>query len=199
MLGRVTLKSNTTFVGRDANFGDVARCATVAREMSATDAARHTSASSKGQLTIDERANHCFGCGSANPQGLHLVFSTDASDPQHPTATADFQLDRIHEGPPGYIHGGIVATLLDEAMSKLNRPLDLLAVTRHMEVDYLRPVPLHQPLKVTSHHLRRDGRKLFHEAQISSFEGTVLARGRAVFIVLDPAMLLRAGFTQPEE
>ncbi|QNI38211.1 PaaI family thioesterase [Edaphobacter albus] len=168
--------------------------------MSATDAARHVPAASlQGTLTIDERANHCFGCGSANPQGLHLAFSTDASDPQHPTAAANFQLDRAHEGPPGYVHGGIVATLLDEAMSKLNRPLDLLAVTRHMEIDYLRPVPLYQPLKVTSRHLRREGRKLFHQAEILSPDGTVLACGQAIFIVLDPAMLARAGFTQPEE
>ena len=199
MLGSAIRKSNTTFGGYCPNPGNGVRCATVAQEMSATDVARHVPASPEGAPTIDERANHCFGCGSANPQGLHLVFSIEASDPQHPTAAAQVQLDRTHEGPPGYLHGGIVATLLDEAMSKLNRPLDLLAVTRHMEVDYLRPVPLHQLLKVTSRHLRREGRKLFHEAQISGSDGTTLARGQAVFIVLDPAMLARAGFTQPEE
>ncbi|MEO6807166.1 MAG: PaaI family thioesterase, partial [Edaphobacter sp.] len=96
--------------------------------------------------TIDERANHCFGCGPANPQGLHLVFTTDTSNPDAITATTQIQLDRMHEGPPGHIHGGIVAALLDEAMSKLNRPLNVLAMTRHMEVDYLKPAPLYQPL-----------------------------------------------------
>jgi uncharacterized protein (TIGR00369 family) len=152
-----------------------------------------------GNPTIDERANHCFGCGPANPQGLHLVFSTDTTVPEHPTATAHLQLDRLHEGPPGYVHGGIVATLLDEAMSKLNRPLDVLAVTRHMEVDYLRPVPLFQPLVLISRHSHRDGRKLFHQAEIQSPEGAVLARGKAVFIQLDKAILARAGFTQPDD
>lgn len=167
--------------------------------MSSNDADRHVPVSMSGSPTIDERANHCFGCGPANPEGLHLAFSTDTADPQYPTSTAHFQLDRIHEGPPGYVHGGIVATLLDEAMSKINRPLDVLAVTRHMEIDYLRPVPLYQPLKVTSRHVRREGRKLFHQAEILSSDGTVLARGQAIFIVLDQAMLTRAGFTQPEE
>jgi uncharacterized protein (TIGR00369 family) len=167
--------------------------------MSSHDADRHVPVSMRESLTIDERANHCFGCGPANPEGLHLVFSTDTADPHNPIATAHFQLDRTHEGPPGYVHGGIVATLLDEAMSKINRPLDVLAVTRHMEIDYLRPVPLDQPLKVISRHLRRERRKLFHQAEILSSDGTVLARGQAIFIVLDPAMLARAGFSRPEE
>ena len=85
--------------------------------------------------TIDEQAGHCFGCGPANPEGLHLVFWFDA---EAQTATALVNLTRNHEGPRGHIHGGIIATLMDEAMSKLNRPLGVIAMTRHMEVDYLR-------------------------------------------------------------
>jgi uncharacterized protein (TIGR00369 family) len=149
--------------------------------------------------TIDERANQCFGCGPANPQGLHLVFTTDTSDPATPVATCHFQLDRNHEGPPGHIHGGIVATLLDEAMSKINRPLNVLAMTRHMEVDYLRPVPLYQQLVLTSRHVRREGRKLFHEAEIQNADGIPLARAKGLFIVVDERLLALAGLTQPED
>jgi acyl-coenzyme A thioesterase PaaI-like protein len=175
--------------------------------MSTPDATRHTPASmdTPGNLTIDERANHCFGCGPANPQGLHLTFTTDTSDPNHITATAQIQLDRMHEGPPGHIHGGIVAALLDEAMSKLNRPLNVLAMTRHMEVDYLRPAPLYQPLVLIARHLNRatrpDGtpdRKLFHQAEIQRPDGTVLARAKGVFIALDERILAAAGFTAPQ-
>ena len=135
--------------------------------------------------TIDERAGHCFGCGPANPQGLHLAFTLDTSDPSTPTATASVQLTSLHQGPPGYIHGGIIATLLDEAMSKLNRPLQLLAVTRHLEIDYLHPAPLDQPLTLISHHVRREGRKLFHQAELRNAEGKVLARGQGLFIVIN--------------
>jgi uncharacterized protein (TIGR00369 family) len=149
-----------------------------------------------GNATLDERANHCFGCGQANPRGLQLVFSIEAGG--QPTATAHFQLDQFYEGPPGYVHGGIIATLLDEAMSKLNRPLNVLAVTRHMEVDYLHPVPLGKPLTVTSRHARREGRKLFHQAEIRSSHGTVLAEGKAIFIEIDRAVLERIGMKQPE-
>jgi acyl-coenzyme A thioesterase PaaI-like protein len=177
--------------------------------MPTPDATRHTPTSmdapTPGNPTIDERANHCFGCGPANPQGLHLISTTDTSNPEHITATAQIQLDRMHEGPPGHIHGGIVAALLDEAMSKLNRPLNVLAMTRHMEVDYLRPAPLYQPLVLTARHLSRatrsDGtpdRKLFHQAELQRPDGTVLARSKGLFIVLDEKILAAAGFTAPQ-
>jgi acyl-coenzyme A thioesterase PaaI-like protein len=167
--------------------------------MSPPDTTRHTPVSLESNPAIDERANHCFGCGPANPQGLHLIFSTDTSDKAHPIATAHFNLDRLHEGPPGHIHGGVVATLLDEAMSKLNRPLNVLAMTRHMEVDYLRPVPLYQPLVLVRRHISREGRKLFHQAEIQTPNGEVLARAKALFIVLDAKLLALAGLTQPED
>jgi acyl-coenzyme A thioesterase PaaI-like protein len=169
------------------------------------DSTRHTPDSLATTPTIDERANHCFGCGPANPQGLHLVFTTDTSNPEAITATAHLQLDRMHEGPPGHIHGGIVAALLDEAMSKLNRPLNVLAMTRHMEVDYLKPAPLYQPLVLVARHLSRatkpDGaldRKLFHQAELQRPDGTVLARSKGLFIALDERILAAAGFSAPQ-
>ena len=139
--------------------------------------------------TVDERTNFCFGCGPDNPQGLHLAFTIDAANPGNITATSTVHLSRTHEGPPGFVHGGILATLLDEAMSKLNRPLGVLAMTRHMEVDYLRPVPLHTTFTLTSRHLRREGRKLFHSAELFASDGTVLTRAKGLFVVLDPALV----------
>ncbi len=139
--------------------------------------------------TVDELAAHCFGCGTANPQGLHLRFTLDTTHPHHPVATALVNLTELHQGPPGYIHGGIIATLCDEAMSKLNRPLGLLAMTRHMEVDYLRPAPLHTPLTLTARHLRHEGRKLFHTVELQLPSGETLARGKGLFVVIDPRHL----------
>jgi acyl-coenzyme A thioesterase PaaI-like protein len=156
--------------------------------MSPSDTTRHTPDSLLTNPTIDERANHCFGCGPANPQGLHLAFTTDTANDVI-TATAHIQLDRMHEGPPGHIHGGIVAALLDEAMSKLNRPLNVIAMTRHMEIDYLRPSPLYQPLLLVSHHLSRTGRKLFHQAELRHPDGTILARAKGLFIAIDEKLL----------
>jgi uncharacterized protein (TIGR00369 family) len=143
--------------------------------------------------SLDELLHHCFACGSANPEGLHLHFT---ADPAAHTVTAQVQLTRLHEGPPGHIHGGIVATLLDEAMSKLNRPLNVLAMTRHMEIDYLRPAPLHQPLILTGRHLHRTGRKLFHQAELAAQDGTILARAKGLFIAIDAKLAQAAKLAQ---
>jgi uncharacterized protein (TIGR00369 family) len=158
--------------------------------------ASHTPVSMDGIPTIDERASHCFGCGPSNPQGLHLTFTTETS----PTVitTTQVNLTRLHEGPRGFIHGGIIATLLDEVMSKLNRPLGVLAVTRNLNIDYLHPCPLFEPLTLTGRHIRREGRKLFHQAEISNAQGKLLARAQGLFIALDEATLAKAGLIQPE-
>lgn len=135
---------------------------------------------------MDELAGHCFACGPRNPEGLHLDFTIDA---EAVTTTANFELTEIHQGAPGFIHGGIIATLLDEAASKLNRSLGVLAMTRHMEVDYLRPAPIRAPLRVSGSHLRREGRKLFHESVLTAADGTVLARAKLLFIVIPDDLL----------
>ena len=167
-------------------------------EKTKPDTSRHAPASLASTPTIDERANFCFGCGPDNPQSLHLSFQLDSADPQNITATATVNLTRLHEGPPGYLHGGIIAVLMDEAMSKLNRPLDVLAMTRNLEVDYLRPSPIDTPLLLIGRHLRREGRKLFHQAEIQRPDGTVLARGKGLFIAIEEAALAAAGITAPQ-
>jgi len=137
----------------------------------------------------EESANHCFGCGELNPQGLHLHFALDASNPEAITASTTVRLTKIHQGPPGCVHGGIIATLLDEAMSKVNRAFGVIAMTRNMEVDYLRPVPLEAELTIVGHHVRRDGRKIFNTAEILGQEGKVLAQAKGLFVVVDPALI----------
>jgi uncharacterized protein (TIGR00369 family) len=131
-------------------------------------------------------ANRCFGCGPANEHGLKLRFTLDY---EAGTSTAKVRLPRRYEGPPGHIHGGIIATLLDEAMGKVNRIHDVIAMTRNMEIDYLRPSPLGQPLTITGRFVRRDGRKVFMEGEIRNAAGDLLVRGKALFIAIDPIAL----------
>jgi uncharacterized protein (TIGR00369 family) len=135
----------------------------------------------------DREPSHCFGCGVANPVGLGLKFAIDASGPGAVTSTSSVQLSRLYEGGRGNLHGGIIATLMDEAMSKLNKPLGAFAATRQMEVEYLRPSPVDAPLTLVGRHVRRDGRKLFHAAELLNAQGQVLARATGLFIVIEPA------------
>jgi uncharacterized protein (TIGR00369 family) len=143
-----------------------------------------------GQLTpLSHGApHHCFGCGMANKSGLRLKFFVD--DQQQ--VVCHVRLARRFEGPPNHAHGGIIATLLDEAMSKANRQHGITAMTRQMEIEYLRPVPLRQKVVVRGSHISHDGRKHFCEAEISNEAGEVLARGKALFIAIDPEKLQKS-------
>ncbi len=122
--------------------------------------------------------NRCFGCGPANAHGLHLEFLLAEDRTVVCLATVP---DRF-EGPPGYVHGGIIATLLDEAMSKSVRALGLTAMTRHMEIDYLRPVHSSTPVRLEGRRVRSEGRKHWTEARILNARGHVLAEAKGLFI-----------------
>jgi uncharacterized protein (TIGR00369 family) len=145
--------------------------------------AKKGSAPGHGTKAHPLKKNFCFGCGRDNPQGMHLKFFLDQ---ERRRFVCSFRLTRRYTGPPHHCHGGIIATILDEAMSKLSKLRDVIAATSQMNVEYLRPVPLHKPLRVESHEISKRGRRLIRSAEISDEKGTVLARSRGVFIIIDP-------------
>ena len=126
--------------------------------------------------------NRCFGCGEANPQGLQLEFLL-AEDG---TVVCPAVIPDFFEGHPGFLHGGIIATLLDETMSKAVRARGLTAMTRHMEVDYKRPVPSRVQIRMEGRIVRDEGSKHWVEAAIFDGEGHVLAQGKGLFIEVRP-------------
>jgi uncharacterized protein (TIGR00369 family) len=130
------------------------------------------------QPMVHSASNRCFGCGPANASGLQLEFflAEDGGVVTLPTVADRF------EGHPGYLHGGVIATLLDEAMSKSARARGLQTMTRTLEVEYLRPVPSGAPLRVEGRVMRSEGRRHWIEAEIRDATGTVLAAGKGVFV-----------------
>ncbi len=138
--------------------------------------------SSKGHATksYPQKKNFCFACGPDNPHGMHLKFTQEGN-----RFVCNFRLGQRYTGPPGHCHGGIIATILDDAMSKLNKLRHVIAVTSRMTVEYIKPVPLNQLLRVESHELSKRGRRLAHAAEISDETGRLLARSNGVFIIID--------------
>ena len=127
--------------------------------------------------------NRCFGCGEANPVGLHLKFFL-ADDG---TVVCDAVIPDTYEGPQGYAHGGIIATLLDEAMSKAVRSRGVVAMTAKLEVEYKRPIPSSaagepRPVRLEGRVARSEGRKHWVEARIVDAGGIELAAGQGLFI-----------------
>jgi uncharacterized protein (TIGR00369 family) len=132
------------------------------------------------QLTPLEHSaqNRCFGCGRTNPIGLHLdFFATEDQSVVCLPVVAD-----TYEGPQGLLHGGIVATLLDEAMSKSVRLRGFTAMTRHMEVEYLRPVPSATSIRIEGRLTRSEGRKHWTEAKILDEKSHTLATAKGLFV-----------------
>jgi acyl-coenzyme A thioesterase PaaI-like protein len=128
--------------------------------------------------------NRCFGCGGANERGMQLTF---ARDDARRRIVGRFTLGAEYQGGPGFLHGGIIATVLDEAMGKVNRFHDLRAVTAELRVEYLRPVPVGEEFVVEAFGVQRSGRNLIHAAELRSRTGQLLVRGRARFVAVDEA------------
>jgi uncharacterized protein (TIGR00369 family) len=139
-----------------------------------------------GNKSNPVKKNLCFACGKDNPYGMHLKFSLDR---ERNHFVSNFRLSKRYTGPPGHCHGGIIATILDDAMSKLSKLRDVIAATSRMTVEYRRPVPLNKKLKVESCEISKRGRRLTRVAEIIDEKGTVLARSRGVFIIIDPARI----------
>lgn len=140
--------------------------------------------------------NHCFGCAPANRYGLRLRFHQNEADRG---VECTFRMPRRFQGPPGHVHGGIIAAILDEAMSKANRQKGIVALTRQMSIEYLRPVPLGVKLRAVGWPVKEDGRKHTNAAEIRTPDGVVLARGEGLFIAIDPAEMLQLAAAQKLE
>jgi uncharacterized protein (TIGR00369 family) len=127
--------------------------------------------------------NACFVCGPDNPEGMGLVFTLDE---RRRTFVCNFSLSDRYTGPPGHCHGGIIASILDDAMGKVNKLRQVIALTKEMTVEYIKPVPLHKPLRVEGREVSVHGRRHINRAEITNEEGEVLARSRGTFIAIDP-------------
>jgi uncharacterized protein (TIGR00369 family) len=134
------------------------------------------------------RKNYCFVCGPDNPEGMHLKFTLDE---ERRVFVCHFRLSKRYTGPPGHCHGGIIATILDDAMGKPNKLRNVIALTREMTVEYLKPVPLHKPLRVEGREVRVRGNTHVNMAEIFNEKGEVLARSKGTFIAIDPEMFAK--------
>jgi uncharacterized protein (TIGR00369 family) len=124
----------------------------------------------------------CFACGRTNPFGLHLDFSV-ARD----RATARFTARREHSGFDDTVHGGIVTTLIDEAMGWAIFHKGVWGVTGKLTMTFRRPVPIGEELEVTAAITKETRRAIETHGELRDREGTLLAEGEALFLVMPEA------------
>ena len=122
----------------------------------------------------------CLGCGPAAQQGYHLQVRRDGDD-----VVGEHVFEPRHSGAPGIAHGGAVATVLDDLLGFLLYVARAPGVTRHLEIEYLRPVLVGTPYALRGRLESRDGRKLWVAATCTAPDGTVVATARGLFIALN--------------
>ena len=98
--------------------------------------------------------------------------------------TSVLEVGDYHQGAPGLAHGGVIATAMDEAMGVLNRLLMVPSVTVHLEVDYVRPVPVGSTLHIRTEIAGQVGRKLYTAgiARLDDPDGPVAVEAAALFL-----------------
>ncbi|MBR8741550.1 PaaI family thioesterase [Nocardiopsis sp. MG754419] len=95
--------------------------------------------------------------------------------------SAEVTLNTIYQGPPGLVHGGWIAAMLDQAVGSVSAIETSPGLTAHLEVDYRRPTPLFTPLEITARVERTEGRKVFVAGRIRA-HGQVTAEASALMI-----------------
>src|SRR5262245_7548801 len=126
-------------------------------------------------------ANHCFGCGGANDFGMKLTFELDR---QAGRVSGKFVLGSRYAGGAGFVHGGVIAVLLDEVMGKVSKLSEERAVTGELNIGYRRPVPTEAEIVVSGWQEEEKGRNRFRVGEIHDAQGNLLARGRGRFVVV---------------
>ncbi|MDQ6649652.1 MAG: PaaI family thioesterase [Actinomycetota bacterium] len=124
----------------------------------------------------------CFGCGEAVAGGLHLRVKVG----EGVRVAAEFQVGPQHQGAPGLAHGGVLSSAFDEALGALLWLLRTPGVTRRLDVEFLRPVPVGATLHIGAECLRVEGRKIFSagEGRLDAADGPIALRAEALFIAV---------------
>jgi len=122
---------------------------------------------------------NCFVCGEKNPNGLRLSFQIDK---ERQILETTFIASPTFQGWDGIVHGGIISTLLDEAMAKLVYELGYRAVTASLEIRFKEPASILEPLSVYGEITEMSKRLIRAKAHVAKKDGTILATGTSTFL-----------------
>jgi acyl-coenzyme A thioesterase PaaI-like protein len=144
------------------------------------------------QDSYPDELSHCYGCGRLNPDGLQLKSYWDGEE-----TVARFRPRPSHTAIPGYVYGGLLASLIDchgtgsaSAAAARARPeaAPIRFVTASLHVDYLRPTPIDAELEIRGTIKELKPKKVVVAATVSA-AGDVCARGEVVAVRMPSSML----------
>jgi len=121
--------------------------------------------------------------GNANPIAPPVEISFDEDKTLH----GRVNLDRQYEGPPGYVHGAVIASIFDLLLGLANAVAGNQGMTGTLTIKYRRPTPLKTDLHIVARVLRSEGRKSFTSGEIYAGD-TLCAECEGLFIALTKEM-----------
>lgn len=124
--------------------------------------------------------NHCFVCGELNQSGLRVRPVIDAVNQ---SASCSLAIPKEFQGWEGIVHGGILATLLDETCAYAAKGLVEHVVTAEITISYKKPVPLETGIRVTATVVSQRRRIIEVQGQIE-IGGEIYAEARAKMFVV---------------
>ncbi|MDF3054745.1 MAG: PaaI family thioesterase [Gammaproteobacteria bacterium] len=142
----------------------------------------------------EEAYSYCYGCGHLNEKGLQLKSYREGNE-----AVAIFQPKSYHIAVPGFVYGGLIASLIDchsiaiaAASAAFERGENISAhlerfVTGSLKVDYLQPTPLGIPLEIRGHAEEVHARKIVVNT-VLLVDKKVCARGHVVAVRMPDIM-----------
>ncbi|MEE4355830.1 MAG: PaaI family thioesterase [Desulfococcaceae bacterium] len=140
--------------------------------------------------------SHCYGCGRLNEHGLQIKSYWDGEE-----SVAVYEPRPYHTAIPGFVYGGLIASLIDchstgtaaaAAYRAEGREMDteppFRYVTGSLQVSYLRPTPIDSPLEIRGKVKEIKGKKVVISATLSA-KGEICAKGEVVAVQMPDSML----------
>jgi acyl-coenzyme A thioesterase PaaI-like protein len=147
----------------------------------------------RDKLNDETTYQRCFACGQQNESGLKLTFRRDGK-----RILADYRPQPRDQGFPGVLHGGILATMLDETMSRTGALRREWLMTGKLDIRFRRPAPVDQPLRVWGEIARERQGAVDAVGAVELMDGTVLAEARGMFLRLPAELALATVAEYPE-
>lgn len=154
---------------------------------------RFAEASTAGAQSPQGHAEYSPLLGRANPIAPLMDLTLDP-----PVVTAQLTFGSAYEGPPGSVHGGLVAAAFDEVMGAAQVLTGNPGMTGSLDVRYRSPTPLRTQLTLRAWAERTEGRKIFVKATLHAGE-RLCAEADAIFISVDFAKLAAMMVERNEE
>ena len=139
-------------------------------------------------LNKQPNSDHCFICGRKNPHGLYMTFYDNGAN----EVISEYTVSDNYQSYPGIVHGGIIASMLDEAVGRVAMIGDHhhFMMTVRLEVKYRRPVPTETPIRIIGRIVKLDGRRGKAVGEIILPDGTVAAQSAMTLADMPAAMLV---------